>query len=379
MNENKLNSFIIENNELQNYSMNIVHYFLEKQNYSIFNFQEKILENFNHEYYNIVMVYSDPLYNDVNIDKLIEKLVIIKKRLRRQYLVLNPSILIIATNSDIKEKSIELPKNVDLVNAKTNEQLLNNDIIKQVYNDIVNFPLDLSFEKLTLKINMINIAYANKIKKTFNKKTFIINAFLLLAITLSFIGILLFSDVINNFVLIKEGLLNNKYYLLLTNSLIENDVLSIIVSFILIFNIGMKLEKIYGSYRYLVIIVFSILLSNVFQLAFIDAKEYFIGFTPVIYGLIGAFGYVFLMFRRFFAHQVKRILSFIIFVLFISIIFLDYQYLSAMIGSLIGGFLSAVVVGIPNVKNINLKNRVIIFIFLIVLIVLSVSIGLKQF
>ena len=99
----------------------MIHYFLEKQDYSIFNFEEKILENFNHDFYHIVYIYSAPLYNDVNIDTLFEKIEIIKKRLRKNFFVLNPRILIVATNATIDFTRIDIPKNVDVINGTDNE------------------------------------------------------------------------------------------------------------------------------------------------------------------------------------------------------------------------------------------------------------------
>src|SRR5690554_2713524 len=147
------NSFVVQKNELQRYSLNLVHYFLDKQEFAFINFKDKILENFNHDYYNIIWIYSDPLINDVNIDTLLDKLSLIKKRLRKKFYLFNQNFLIIATNCTLDLKKVLFPNNIDIINVTDKDNLCKNEIINTVFPDLINYPLNKDFASLALNIN----------------------------------------------------------------------------------------------------------------------------------------------------------------------------------------------------------------------------------
>ncbi|MDF2698551.1 MAG: Rhomboid family [Haloplasmataceae bacterium] len=369
-------SFVIENTELENYSMNLVHFFLDVHNYSIFNFEEKILENFNHPYYNIVIVYSSPIHNDVNIDVLLEKLMIIKKNLLSKFLVIHANILIIATNCTLKKDFFELPKNIDFVNATEKEMLFKDEIISDVFSEILEYHLDLSFETLTFKINMLNIEYAKKVSKIFNKKKVIGNIFLIGFLILSFFLNLFFYELNQYFILSRNHIVNNYYFTFLTTTFYEMSPFSLILSIFLLLTLGVRIEKIYGTFRYLLIILLSVIFSNTLVFAF-DYHDMIIGFTPIIYTLISSFIYVFLLFRRFLAFTIKRVLFLISFFFIIFLAVLDYTVIYSMIGALIGGFVTSFIIGVPDADNGSRIHRIIAAIFYMIFIILNITFGIK--
>lgn len=374
---------MIENTVLENYSFNLVHYFLDKQGYSIFNFEEKILENFNHPYYHIVYVYSKPLYNDVNIETLFEKIAIIKKKLKRDYLLFNPSILILATNCTIDFSKVDIPKNIDFLNATNKDSLYCDNLFNQIYPDFLNFSLDLTFEELSIKLNTLNILMAKKLNTIFNKKHYIVNIILVLSIVLIYFldklslnipNIPQFAEII---VLTRENIKNQYYYTFLTNNLYDSDLFSIVISVLLILTFGIRLEKIYGSLRYLGIIILTMIFTNAMLFAFIHTDYYVVGFTPIIYTYVGSFFYVVMLFRRYLAHTLKRILKFnLIFFIFIAL-FSSSMALISLIGSLIAGFVCAFIIGVSNVNNGNKKHRILALLLVLILIILCIQIGLK--
>ncbi len=376
-------SFMIENTVLENFSFNLVHYFLDRHGYSIFNFEEKILENFNHPYYHIVYVYSKPLFNDVNIETLFEKIAIIKKKLKRDYLLFNPSILILATNCTLDFSKIDMPKNVDFVNATEKEKLYNDEIFKQVYPDVLDFSIDLSFEDLSIKLNAISILMMKKLNSIFNKKHYIVNLILVSLIILIYLldrfshNIFNISQIIDTIVLSRDNIKDKYYFSFLTNNLYDPELFSIGISVLLILTFGVHLEKIYGSLRYLGIILITMIFTNAMLFAFINSEDYIVGFTPIIYTYIGSFFYVVVLFRRYLAHTLKRILKYNLIFFILILFFGSLASLISLIASLIAGFVCAFIIGVSNVKNGNNKHRVLAFVFVLILIILCILIGLK--
>lgn len=374
-------SFAIGNTELEKYSFNLVHYFLDKQDYAIFNFEEKILENFNHDYYNIVIVYSKPLVNEVHYETLLEKLTIIKKKLRKKFFLFNQRILVLATNCSMDLTKMEAPQNIDMINASEQEILFQNEIIQQVYPDLESFSLDLTFDVLSYKLNSLSIVYAKKIGSIFNKKGYFINILLAILLMLPYVPYLWYTDSFNKIkiylLLTHDNIAHFRYYTLLTNNFNETYLYLIIIDIFLIISLGFRIEKIFGSIRYAAMLVVTMVFSNAFIFAFVPGENYLIGFTPVIYAYIGIFIYVILMFRRFLAYIIHKMFGFSI--IFILMIFLFGRAIDfyLLIGGILSGFASAFIVGIPKVKNGTLLNRGFAFIFLGILTVLSLSIGLK--
>ncbi len=366
--------FVIKNTDLERYAFNLMQYFLDKEDYAIINFEEKILENFNHDYYNIIYIYNAPLINDVNIETLLEKLDLLKKRLRKQFLLFNQNILVLGTNCTIDFSKVDIPDNVDFINVSERSFLNKSGIIRQIYPQLISYPLDLSFEILTYRLNEIGIAYAQNIKKIFNKNHFLINLFLLLAI---FIINYILPMISRYLIMTKEGLANHQYYTLLTNNLVDVNLISIILSGFFILSFGIRLEKIYGSLRFLGIIFITMIFSNAFLLAFINSDTYVIGFTPIIYTYVGSFIYVILIFRRFLAYMLKRILVFNVLLIFLMFILGDVVSLVSLIGAFISGFIASFIIGIPKAKNKNITHRLIAAVFTVILVTLLVSIGLK--
>lgn len=372
----------MDNNEIERYSLNIAHYFLEKHDYAFINLQEKILENFNHDYYNIIYIYSLPLINDVNIDALYEKLSLIKKNLRKQFFVFHQRILVIATNCTIDLSKIDFPPYVDVINGSNDESLFNNEIVKTLFPSLINYPLDKTLGNIAININEINIKYAKKIGNIFNKKQFIISIlFIFMIIGIYFYNSIInldnkYVDIIPYIILTKENILHHQYYTLLTNSLLEVNLFWLFIDIFFLFSLGIRLEKIFGSLRYFLILLLSIIFTNALNFAF-NYNNYTIGFTSIIYAFVGMFTYVVIMYRRFLVHILKSIIIFNLFLLFIFVLFGNFSSLITFFGAFLTGFIGAFIVNIPDTKYGKTSHRVLSLVFIFILISLLVSLGLK--
>ena len=197
------------NSDLEHYAYNLIHFFLDKHGYTILNVEDKILENFNNSYYNIIYIYTHPLINDVNIDDLMEKVDLIKYNLKRQFFLFNQRILIITLNCSIDVEQIDLPKNVDIVNASDKSQLTKDNILTQYYPDIVDYPFDLDPAMLAYRINNLSMAYINQVSQAFNRKDKYVN--IILSIIIIIITIIIIINIVINIIVVagyigSEGL-----------------------------------------------------------------------------------------------------------------------------------------------------------------------------
>lgn len=383
MNSNEVTtSFVVENNEIERYSLNLVRYFLDKEDFAFINFQEKILENFNHDYYNIIWIYSAPLINNVNIDTLLDKLMLIKKYLRKKFYLFNQRILIIATNCTLDLTKIVFPKSIDVINGSEKEQLLKNETIKTIYPELVNYSLDRDFARIAFDINEFNLKYFQKIGKIFNKKHFLATIILASALFSFYFNYVIDNiyngliDITPFFVLSNENIALNRFYVFLTNSFVEKNLFWLLINVLFIFSLGFRLEKIYGTIRYFLILLISIIFINAFHFAF-NYHNYMTGFAPVLFTFGGMFTYVVIIYRRFLAHMINSIIFFIILLAPLIIFIGSFTTFITLVSAFISGFTGAFIFNIPKTKYGKISHRILSFVFIIILISLLISLGIK--
>lgn len=370
--------FQIEDTEVERFSFEIIEHLMRDEAYTLFNVEEKVLENFNHAHFQIVYIYSAPLLNDAHLELLFEKLDIMKHELRRSFLAFRPKILVIATNCDLDLEAIEPPKGVQFVQVKNPEDLRHHALFQQVFPTLVERPFKGSLPLITLNINRLNLQYVKDMQAVFSKHSFIVT-FMTIALLLGMFLIRQFNPGVYQEIEPLLVLNANRFspHTLITNSLLPISVLSIIFDIFFLIQFGLLIERMYGSLRYSLILLLSILLSNTMLFAFRSTPIISLGFTPVIYGLFGSFAYAFLVFRRLLVHAFRRLLTFLILMLFVLLIFFESAYFMAIFGALVGGLISSFVVGIPYARNSTFKIRFSSCLLLIALIVIGLFIGFK--
>lgn len=382
-NYNLFNSDQFRSNDTEYYVYNLMHFFLDKYGYAILNIEEKILENFNHDYYNIIYIYTNPLINDVNVNDLLEKIDLIKHRLKRQFFLFHQRILILAVNCTMDVSQIDIPKNVDIINVSDKTRLSDNSILKEIYPEINDYPLELDPAILSYRLNYLSMNYIRKINQDFNKKDKYVS--ISLGVIIVILNLYQYSlnvfknlpDIYPYLFLTRDNLNHYRFYTLITNNLISINYLSVLFSVFFLTTLGLRLEKVYGSFRYIVIILSSMIFTNALIFAFSKSNNYFTGFIPILYTFLGSFIFVIINYRRFLAMLLRRIIIFNLFLLFILAFFSDSTNIIAILGALVAGFVSSFVVGLPNHKTGNKIHRVFAGVFYLVLIVLGIFIGLK--
>ena len=370
--------FKIENTEVERFSFELIEYFMREEAYTMFNIEEKILENFNHADYQIIYIYSEPIINNAHLDILFEKINVMKHQLRRSFFSFRPKILVVATNADMNLDDVETPNNVQMVKVSNVNDLQNHSLFKECYPTIVNRPFNNSLPQITLNINRLSFQHAADLHAIFNKRSFMVT---LLTITLVVSMLLIGQFNPHAYSQIRSLLIldANRFapYALITNSLLYISAFSTIFDIFIMVQLGLLIERMYGSLRFFTILIVSAILSNTLLFAFRPEAAFTLGFTPIIYGLFGAFVYAFLVFRRLLAYPFRRMLMFLIFVLFLLVTLFDPSYLMAVIGAFIGGLITSFVVGIPHARNSTFKNRFTSGVLLAVLVIIGLFIGLK--
>lgn len=370
--------FLIQNTESERFSFELIERFMREEDYTVFNVEEKILENFNHAYYQIVYIYSAPLLNDGHLETLFEKISAMQLQLRKTFLSFHSRILVIATNCEIRLDKTEAPKHVQLVSINNERELKEHALIKEFYPVLLNQPYQAPLPIITLNINKLSLEYAQKMNKVFNKKSFLVTGFLLAYFSLVLVLGQFFPYLYNDFIPLLR--LNHHEFSiigLLGNSFLYADPITTVVNILILIQFGLMMERIYGSLRYLFILLLSILLSNTLIFAFGSYVSISFGFSPIIYGLFGAFVYSFLVFRRLFAYTLRKMMSFFVLSFIFLILFFDIAFFVAILGAFIGGLMGSFIVGIPYARNSTRTYRLLTTVLMAVILFMGVLIGLK--
>lgn len=163
--------------------------------------------------------------------------------------------------------------------------------------------------------------------------------------------------------LISQG----EYWRLITAMFLHNGILHFSLNSLALFYLGRVTEQIYGSIRFFWIYLLAGIIGNIFSIIFMPSSIG-VGASGAIYGLFGAllyFGYVYP--DLFFRTMGKDVIS----ILAINVIFsLAVQNVDmyAHLGGLVGGFLIAALISLPNEKKKTLKLKAAsIFTLIIVL------------
>lgn len=176
----------------------------------------------------------------------------------------------------------------------------------------------------------------------------------------------------NSLVLLRFGALQSslvkagEWWRLITPVFVHIGFAHILINSITLYFIGIYIEQLFGHWRMLVIYFLSALTGNLLS-AYWLPSGLSAGASTAIFGLFGAFIMLGTSFRD---NQAIRILSRQFLILVILNIVTDLMVpgidLAGHIGGLIGGFLVAYVVGAPRLGKVNVIERVIAGLVLVI-------------
>ena len=213
--------------------------------------------------------------------------------------------------------------------------------------------------------------------------------FLLLGITtLVFLGMELSGGSTSSQVLIGWGAMSraeiiylHEYWRLFTPMFLHIGWLHFVVNMVTLYYVGSQVESIYGHWRYLAIYLLSGVAGNIASFAFGSQNAISAGASTSLFGLFGAFVILGRHFRNnpAISFMVQRYATFIGIKLIFNL-FSSQVDIMGHIGGLIGGFLTATALAVPDRSDeFNIHERIISGIFFVFLLGVCFVLGFKKY
>lgn len=359
--------------------MSLVHYFVTKEGYAPIFVQgvkdEIWLEKVDGPY-RIIRINNNYIHNEEQYNFEQFKIKNIMKQIKRKTL----SFTINALNIDLNvadRVEVKNEKNVDNISIHELSEVQKNKDILSVFPNIKtdlfegNDSLDLIIN-VTKDINNKTESDNKKFEKIFSKKKLFVTYILMGLCFLMYIVTLIMGS--SNVIYLMLGanyaplVKNGEIFRLITYAFLHGSIIHLVVNMYSLFIAGRQVENNFGKVRLLIIYFISALSGGLLSALFSDGIS--IGASGAIFGLLGALVYFGLQFRLYLTDAlVSKIIPIIIINLLIGFTITGIDN-ACHIGGLIGGFLAAMAVGVPEVEN---KKDRINGIILLVIYILFIS------
>lgn len=376
---------ITEINNRDMISMKLLHYFITKKNYNPIIVQgvenEIWLENLEEEY-KVVRIVNNYIHNDEQMDFDVFKTKRMVKKIKRKTFTFSIKALNILTDvGDNVDRTREFPM-VDVVYASNEEELLNNNVIKENLPDLASnmsyseegFQL---FLKITEEINNKNRADSKENDRIFEPKKIIVNYVILGILALAFLISSHFSiDIDRKFVdlfsVSGPRIRMGEFYRLLTGTLLHGNLLHLLTNGYALYIVGNQIENFYGKKKFIIIYLVSALTGSLLSICMYDTPS--VGASGAIFGLLGSLLYFGYHYRVYFGSViVNKVLPVIIINLVIGFMLSGIDNF-AHIGGLIGGILSSMALGINSKdgKSEKINGIILTIIYIAFLVYLGI-------
>ncbi len=340
--------------------MSLVHYFVTKEGYAPIYVQgvkdEIWLENIDGPY-RIIRINGNYIHNDEQYKYDEFKIKNIMRQIKKKTLSFKVNTLNINLNVADRVK-LESEKNIDNIFINNIEDIKKNKEINQIFPSIKNelfdnkTGLDLILN-VTNDINKKTETDNKKYEKIFSRKKIlmtyiIIGLCIIMHIVVTLMGKNTFNYILlgaNNIELLKVG----QVYRLITYGFLHGSIVHLLTNMYCLYVIGSQVENNLDRKRFLIIYFISMISGGLLSTLFNDGIS--IGASGAIFGLLGSLLYFGFHFRLYLSEALRtRIIPVIVLNLVIGFAVPGID-VACHIGGLIGGFLSAMMVGIPDINN----------------------------
>ena len=361
--------------------MNLTHYFITEQNYNpvvVHGINDEIwLENMNSDY-KIVRIVSKYIHNNeqLNFDRFRSKQ--ITKKLKKKTFSFKMNVLNIYIDLGENVTSLENNNSGDVSVSINNMGDIKKSIMSSIFPDIVDKTrheergMEYLF-KITEDINNFNERKNKTMEKIFSSKKPVITYIIMAICVVMFIVSGLGMDTMS---LIKYGanvgslVKNGDIYRLVTYMFLHGGLAHIFFNLYSLYIVGPKVEDFYGKWKYLLIYLFSGIAGGLLSIA-MNGEVISIGASGAIFGLFGALLYFGYNYRGYIGSVIKsQILPIVVYNLFIGF-FIPGIDMWGHIGGLIGGLITAYMLGTIENKKYNISNILLFIIYFGFLIYLS--------
>lgn len=340
--------------------MSLVHYFVTKEGYSPIFVQgvkdEIWLENVDGPY-RIIRINNNYIHNEEQYTFEQFKIKNVMRQIKKKTLSFSINTLNIDLNVSDRVK-IEPNKDIDNVSVHELEDIKQNEEIVSVFPSIKSDlyesgnSLDLLLN-VTKDINNKTETDNKKFEKIFSKKKLIVTYLIMLICILMYVLVVFMGASNKAYLLLGANLKalvkSGQIYRLITYAFLHGGLVHLIANMYSLYIIGSQIENNYGKLKFIFIYLVSALTGGLLSAIFNNNIS--IGASGAIFGLLGALVYFGFHFRLYLSDALKtRIVPVILINLLIGFMVTDIDN-ACHIGGLIGGYLAAMAVGIPEVEN----------------------------
>lgn len=359
--------------------MRLVHYFITQKNYTpivVTGVKNEIwLENINGPY-RIIRINSNYIHNKEQYKTDIYKTRNVVNQIKRKTLSFKMPTLNIFLDLNEGAKDDINVKNISSLVVENINDIKKNNLIIDAFPDIQNNLTDSKGIDLIINVtNDINKKTAKdnrRYEATFKPKkiivTKIIMAICILLYILTYINPSLTLSFANNKYFVQIG----QFYRLITSIFIHANIIHLLCNMYSLYIIGSQVESFLGKIKFTLIFLISGILGNLMSIVF--SSGYSVGASGAIFGLMGALGYFGYHYRLYLSSIIKTQIIPLIFINLVIGFMIPGIDNFAHIGGLIGGYLSAMALGID--EKATTRERINAIVPLIILILFFIYLGI---
>ncbi len=365
--------------------MSLVHYFVTKQDYAPIHVQgvkdEIWLENLNGPY-RIIRISCNSIINEEQYKFDVFKMKHIMKQIKKKTLCWKVNALNICLDMSQKVDKTD-NDNIETISVNSLNELKKNPEINEAFPDMKNNLME-SKDELELIINVTNDinAKTEHENELFNKvfapkKIVFTNIIVLLCVVMYIISAFISKNFFmfdvntlvklgaNNLLLVQQG----QIWRLFTCAFLHVGFIHLIVNMYSLLVIGTQVETFIGKYKMLFIYLVSIITASLLSLVFAENSIVSVGASGAIFGLMGALLYFGYHYRLYLSNAIRyQIVPIILLNLLIGFSLSGIDN-AAHIGGLIGGYLAAMAIGIPNksTKKDMINGWIVLILYIVFL------------
>lgn len=363
--------------------MNLVHYFVTEKNYNpvvVHGINDEIwLENMDSEY-KLVRIVSRYIHNNEQLDFNRFRSNQIVKKLKMKTLSFKMKTLSIYTDLGDNVSDIDNNKENNCeVFVKNIKDIGNNPLILKVFPDIIEKThhdekgLELLF-KITDDINGTNERKNKKMEKIFSTKKPIITWILIGLCVIMFFLSGMGND---TYKLVQFGanfsglVRNGEIYRLVSYMFLHAGIMHILLNMYSLYIVGTKVEDFFGKWKYLLIYFVSGISGGLLSIG-LSQDTISVGASGAIFGLFGALIYFGYSYRGYVGSMIRsQIVPIVVYNLLIGF-FIPGIDMWGHVGGLIGGILTANMLGTIENKKYNVSNIVLLVLYFAFLVYLGI-------
>lgn len=363
--------------------MNLVHYFVTEKNYNpvvVHGINDEIwLENMDSEY-KLVRIVSRYIHNNEQLDFNRFRSNQIVKKLKMKTLSFKMKTLSIYTDlgDNVSDINNDKENNCEVF-IKNIKDIGDNPLILKVFPDIIEKThhdekgLELLF-KITDDINGTNERKNKKMEKIFSTKKPIIT-WLLIGLCV----IMFFLSGMGNdtYKLVQFGanfsglVRNGEIYRLVSYMFLHAGIMHILLNMYSLYIVGTKVEDFFGKWKYLLIYFVSGISGGLLSIG-LSQDTISVGASGAIFGLFGALIYFGYSYRGYVGSMIRsQIVPIVVYNLLIGF-FIPGIDMWGHVGGLIGGILTANMLGTIENKKYNVSNIVLLVLYFAFLVYLGI-------